>query len=85
MEYPSNIVDWRHKNVKENGLSFYREKGIGKNILKLLQSKFSLRHIIAETDDDAIGFYKSCGFDIENLGELYPNTIRYRCTKIYII
>lgn len=37
--------------------------------------------IIAETDDEAVGFYRKCDFEVNNLGEKYPNVIRYECEK----
>ena len=36
--------------------------------------------INAETDDDAVGFYRKYGFQIKSLGEKYPGIIRYFCT-----
>lgn len=36
--------------------------------------------IIAETDMDAVGFYRRYGFSIEALGEKYPGVERYKCT-----
>lgn len=35
--------------------------------------------MIAETDDDAVDFYRACGFQVESLGEKYPGIVRYRC------
>jgi ribosomal protein S18 acetylase RimI-like enzyme len=36
--------------------------------------------IIAETDDEAVDFYRWIGFEVESLGELYPGVERYKCT-----
>ncbi len=33
----------------------------------------------AETDEDAVGFYIKCGFIVTSLGEVHPNTERFRC------
>lgn len=35
--------------------------------------------VIAETDEEAVGFYRSIGFQIYSLGEEYPGTERFRC------
>ncbi|GAA0394735.1 hypothetical protein GCM10008933_26940 [Paenibacillus motobuensis] len=35
--------------------------------------------IIAETDQDAIGFYSKIGFEIHSLGEKYPGVERFQC------
>lgn len=34
----------------------------------------------AETDADAVGFYRKLGFDIRSLGEKYPGVERFDCT-----
>lgn len=36
--------------------------------------------IRAETDKDAVGFYKKNGFTITSLGEKYPGVERFDCT-----
>jgi hypothetical protein len=33
----------------------------------------------AETDADAVDFYRAIGFAVENLGERYPGVERRRC------
>ncbi|MBB6672800.1 GNAT family N-acetyltransferase [Cohnella nanjingensis] len=56
-----------------------RGKGYGRGmILELLAAK-DPREIVAETDDEAVNFYRSIGFTIESLGEKYPGVERYRC------
>ena len=40
-----------------------------------------LIRLIAETDQEAVGFYRKCGFKVESLGELYPGVERFRCVK----
>lgn len=57
-----------------------RGRGIGSKLIAFVGSRFPGCQIIAETDDDAVGFYRSCGFAIESLGEKYPGVIRYLCT-----
>jgi len=57
-----------------------RGKGIGSKMISFVAERFSCSHICAETDDDAVGFYRKFGFGIESLGEKYPGVIRYLCT-----
>lgn len=40
----------------------------------------ALHHLDAETDADAVDFYRRCGFAVESLGERYPGVERFRCT-----
>lgn len=35
--------------------------------------------MVAETDRDAVGFYRACGFDVTDLGERYTGVRRFRC------
>ena len=55
-------------------------QGIGRDMLRHLCLKYSLRRLTAETDSDAVEFYRSCGFKVEALGEQYPGIERFRCT-----
>lgn len=64
-----------HIAVAEN----YRNHGLGRIIINFLQSNNKAKNIIAETDNSAVRFYEKCGFIIENLGEKYKGTIRYKC------
>jgi ribosomal protein S18 acetylase RimI-like enzyme len=58
----------------------YRGKGYGRDlVLGLIEMRNPLR-IEAETDDEAVGFYRSIGFTIESLGEKYPGVERFKCT-----
>ena len=58
----------------------YQGKGIGSRLIDYIFSKFSINKIIAETDDEAIGFYKKYGFTvIDTRVEIY--TKRYTCVK----
>ena len=59
-----------------------REKGIAMQLIKFVCCELPISTLIAETDDDAVGFYKKCGFEAEEFiktgdsGEYK----RYRCT-----
>ena len=58
----------------------YQGNGIGSRLIDYIFSKFAVSKIIAETDDEAIGFYKKCGFTvIDTRVEIY--TKRYTCVK----
>lgn len=56
-----------------------RGTGIGSKLIHELLSSKCFTTIQAETDWDAVGFYKSCGFVVESLGELYPGVERFLC------
>lgn len=38
-----------------------------------------LTELIAETDRDAVEFYRKYGFEIHSLGEKYPGVDRFHC------
>ncbi|MCL2046418.1 MAG: GNAT family N-acetyltransferase [Oscillospiraceae bacterium] len=50
-----------------------RYKGIGKAIISTLREKYGLA-IEVETDDDAVGFYKKCGFQTKALYKKHGDT-----------
>lgn len=56
----------------------YRKIGIGKKLINYVVDTLDINTIEAETDDDAVDFYRNCGFYIENLGFKYENVRRYR-------
>ena len=56
----------------------YRKKGIDKSLIDFIFNQFSIDTIIAETDNDAIGFYQKCGFTITSVGAVCA-TERYFC------
>ncbi|XEC94322.1 GNAT family N-acetyltransferase [Paenibacillus tarimensis] len=60
----------------------YREKGIGRKLIDEIISLHDIRTIEAETDKDAVHFYRACGFSVRSLGEKYPGVERFLCTKI---
>lgn len=59
----------------------YRNRGFGKMMIEEIKKSEGLKKIIAQTDEDAIGFYQHCGFHIEPERKEYPNgfVIRYNC------
>lgn len=64
------------------GIAVFPEKqsqGIGRSLLQAVKDIAPNCILEAETDDDAVDFYRSTGFIVESLGEKYPGIIRYRC------
>lgn len=56
--------------------------GIGQYLVRRVMQAEHVRRISAQTDDDAIGFYRKCGFRDEKTTEEYQNgtVVRYHCT-----
>lgn len=58
----------------------YRGRGWGRTAVRHLGTAvYPDRSLMAETDQDAVGFYARLGFSIEPLGEKYPGRERFRC------
>ncbi len=60
-----------------------RGKGIGKEMVCQVMETEHLKKITAQTDDDAIGFYRKSGFEEERVVIEYPNgsVVRYNCIR----
>lgn len=58
-----------------------QNKGLGTEIINKIHQLFPKQKLVAETDNDAVGFYIKLGFKIISLGEKYPGIIRYKCIK----
>ena len=59
----------------------FQKSGIGSSLINHCINMFHPDEIIAETDDDAVEFYKKYGFDILSLGDKYRvGIMRYQCT-----
>lgn len=56
-----------------------QKREIGKALLNYVLYELKPKILIAETDDDAVGFYKKNKFEIVKLGEKYLNNTRYEC------
>ncbi|TVX95325.1 GNAT family N-acetyltransferase [Cohnella terricola] len=57
----------------------HRGLGYGRGlILETIEIK-SPAIIVAETDEESVNFYRSIGFEIESLGEIYPGVERFKC------
>jgi ribosomal protein S18 acetylase RimI-like enzyme len=59
----------------------HRKKGIGKNLIERVITQLALKSVALETDQDAVGFYRACGFNITEIISKWPGVHRYRCTK----
>ena len=59
----------------------YERSGLGRRLLSAVQDETQARRLVAETDDDAVGFYAACGFSAIPLGEKYPGVRRYRVVR----
>ena len=57
----------------------YRGKNIGREMVRFIEEHYSFSIIYAETDQDAVTFYKNVGFLIRSLGEKYPGVERFAC------
>ncbi|WP_242268177.1 GNAT family N-acetyltransferase [Bacillus cereus group sp. BfR-BA-01352] len=57
----------------------YRHKGIALQMIKEVVRMHQLTYIEAETDDEAVEFYKKIGFQVKSLGEKYPGIERFHC------
>lgn len=59
-----------------------RGTGIGSMLLQALRRRVPAGlPTVAETDSDAVGFYRSNGFHVASLGQKYPGVERFRVTS----
>ncbi|WP_186644182.1 GNAT family N-acetyltransferase [Fluviispira vulneris] len=77
IEIETDRVLIRYISTKEE----FRNNGIGKQMIQFLQNHFA-KKIEAETDDDAIEFYKKVGFKVFMNKKNSNNIIRYTCVKL---
>ncbi|WP_442604321.1 GNAT family N-acetyltransferase [Paenibacillus sp. KN14-4R] len=74
-ERPDNQLEITHLAVHPDS----RGAGFGRGIiLELIEIK-QPASLIAETDEEAVDFYRSIGFTIVSLGEKYPGVERFEC------
>lgn len=57
----------------------WRRQGFAKTLIFGACEYLALRALEAETDADAVDFYRALGFEVETLGDLYPGVERFRC------
>lgn len=61
-----------------------RGRGIGSYMINTIKDTYALKVINAETDDDAVGFYKKFGFETTRIVKEYDEQkyIRYKCRLV---
>ena len=64
-----NGTVFKIENKSANILDFavkpeYQSRGIGSRLIDFIFNQFETKYVTAETDDDAIGFYKKYGFEL---------------------
>ncbi|MED0875821.1 GNAT family N-acetyltransferase [Bacillus mobilis] len=57
----------------------YRYKGIALQMINEVLKIHQLTYVEAETDKEAVEFYKKIGFQVKSLGEKYPGVERFQC------
>ena len=74
------FISSNHCKMKHIAVSpLERGNGLGRKMITFICDKYSVNLISAETDIDAVNFYRNCGFKIINLGEKYPGVDRFLC------
>lgn len=58
-----------------------RGRGLGRKLIETLAARYPGHLLEAETDREAVGFYRRCGFAISSLGERFPGCERFRCVR----
>jgi ribosomal protein S18 acetylase RimI-like enzyme len=56
----------------------HRKRGIGRIMLQDALRRSGKRPLVAETDDNSLGFYKACGFKLVGRRKHPSGTVRYR-------
>lgn len=59
----------------------YRRQNIGRRMIEAMVSWFQLHHLRAETDAEAVGFYRNCGFAVTSLGPSQHGFERFHCER----
>jgi len=57
-----------------------RHRSLGPTLLVALAERLGAERLVAETDDDAVGFYRRCGFTVEDAPPKFGRA-RYWCTR----
>ncbi|MBM7687311.1 hypothetical protein BCR24_11445 [Enterococcus ureilyticus] len=60
----------------------YQRNRNASEMIDFIKRVYKPSMIIAETDNEAVGFYQKYGFKINSLGEKYPNVERFQCSLI---
>lgn len=74
------FVRTSHCEIKHIAVSpSERGNGIGSKMIDFISHKYSFSSISAETDKEAVDFYRKYGFIAISLGEKYPGVERFLC------
>lgn len=79
------IIGYRYLNKEEIEIMHLavrpdcRGAGFGRGLLLELLRKEKPKKLIAETDEEAVDFYRNVGFEIVSVGEKYPGVERFKC------
>lgn len=65
----------RHFAVKAK----WRNKGLGSGMIQEIARACRKGSLMAETDHEAVDFYKKAGFTVTSLGDKYPGIERFQC------
>ncbi len=57
----------------------HQHAGIGSRLIQTYRGKYAHIQLFAETDHEAVGFYRKNGFVISSLGEKYAGVERFHC------
>ena len=58
-----------------------RRRGVASEMIRHVAEKLKLRDIAAETDQDAVGFYRAGGFKVREVKSEWPDRQRFQCHK----
>jgi N-acetylglutamate synthase-like GNAT family acetyltransferase len=58
----------------------WRSHGLGRALLAALVERAGAKKVVAETDDDAVGFYRRCGFSVADAPAKFGRS-RYWCVR----
>jgi len=73
------IIDKEYEIVNIATDPSFRKQGVASKLVSFATDYLKCGLVKAETDDDAVGFYRKYGFQIESLGKKYPGVVRYIC------
>jgi ribosomal protein S18 acetylase RimI-like enzyme len=59
-----------------------RKRSIGKRMIEEISAIKKCSTLYLETSDNAVDFYRKCGFSAKSLGEKYPGVVRYYCERM---
>jgi ribosomal protein S18 acetylase RimI-like enzyme len=57
-----------------------RNRGLARSLIDALAERMGADEVVAETDDDAVGFYRRCGFVVEEAQPKFGRA-RYWCVR----